>query len=400
MKVLQINTVYGEGSTGKIAENLHHLCVSHNIECLSAFRCRTDKTKALLKDSVEISSPFDSRLHGVLSRFTMFKGCFSYFKTKSFLKKISAYSPDVVHIHNLHGSYINLPLLFKFIKKNSIPVVWTFHDCWPFTGICSHFTIANCEKWTDGCRNCPQRKALSSCPFDFSKNVYNLKKRLFTGIDDLTVVTPSDWLNSLIKRSFFRDYPVKTIYNGIDLDIFVPTESDFKKKHNLKGMKTILGVSFGWGYSKGLDVFIELSKKLPKDYRVVLVGTNDAIDAKLPDNIISIHRTNSQKELAEIYSAADVLVNPTREEVLGLVNIEALACGTPVVTFNSGGSPECVDENSGIVVNCNDTDALLKEVVRICEDKPFTKENCINRSKLFDKNKRLEEYIGLYKTKA
>ncbi len=400
MKVLQINTVYGEGSTGKIAESLHDLCKSNNIECLTAFRCLADKSKLSLEDSIEISSAFDSRLHGVLSRFTMFKGWFSYLKTKKFLRKATVFEPDVVHIHNLHGSYVNLPLLFKYIKKHNLPVIWTFHDCWPFTAICSHFTIAGCNKWIEGCNGCPQRKSLSSCPVDFSNRVYSLKKKVFTSVEDITIVTPSDWLNALVKESFFKNYPVKTIYNGIDLNTFAPNESDFRAKHNLKNKKIVLGVSFGWGYSKGLDVFIELSKKLPQDYAVVLVGTDDATDAKLPDNIISIHRTHSRKELAEIYTAADVLVNPTREEVLGLVNIEALACGTPVVTFNSGGSPECIDEFSGVVVKCNDTEALIKEVIRVCEDKPFSKENCINRSKFFDKDKRLEEYIKLYKSKA
>lgn len=399
MKVLQINTVYGEGSTGKIAKGIHDLCIKNDIDCLSAFRCK-GKSGFAYEDSIEISSPLDSKIHGVFSRFTMFKGCLSYFKTRRFLRKVKSYSPDVIHLHNLHGSYINLPLLFKYVKKNQIPVVWTFHDCWPFTAICSHFSIAGCDKWINGCHNCPQKKKFSSSPIDFTQSVYRLKKKWFSGIDDLTIVTPSDWLGGVVKKSFFKNCKVKTIYNGIDLSIFTPTASEFRSKYNLQNKKIILGVSFGWSHSKGLDVFVELRNRLSDEYAIVLVGTDSSVDATLPDGIISINRTNNQKELAEIYSAADVLVNPTREEVLGLVNIESLACGTPVVTFNAGGSPECIDKTCGVVVDTNDTDALLAEVIRVCNQHPFSSADCINRAKLFDKNERLEEYINLYRGKV
>ncbi len=399
MKILQINTVYGEGSTGKIAQSLHDLCEEKGITCLAAHRCYR-QGQAALKDAIEISTYWDSRFHGVLARFTMFKGCFSYFKTKAFLKKVDVYAPNLIHLHNLHGSYVNLPLLFRYIKKKQIPVVWTLHDCWPITAICSHFTIAQCNKWQDGCHHCPQRRKCSSCPVDFTKNVWNLKKKWFTGMENVTLVTPSHWLEGVIKASFLKDYQIKTIHNGIDLSVFTPTASDFRQKHGLIDKKIVLGVAFGWGYGKGLDVFAELSKRLPEDHAIVLVGTDDAVDATLPDNIISIHRTHDRRELAEIYTAADVFVNPTREEVLGLVNLEALACGTPVITFRAGGSPECIDDTCGAVVAVNDLDGLERELLRIINQRPYTEEACIHRAKLFDQEQKLREYTELYQSMA
>lgn len=396
MKVLQINTVYGDGSTGKIAREIHDICKDNGISCLSAYRCLA-KGKVPLPDSAEISSPFDSRLHGVLSRFTMLKGCFSYFKTRSFIKKVRAYCPDIIHLHNLHGSYVNLPLLFKYIKREKLPVVWTLHDCWAFTGICSHFSAVGCNRWQNGCGNCPQKKKLSSCPIDLSAKEWRLKKKWFTGIERLTLVTPSRWLGTLVKSSFLGDYPVKTVYNGIDLDVFKPTPSGFRKQYGLEGKKIVLGVAFGWGYGKGLDVFTELAGRLPDDYVIVLVGTDENTDKSLPSGIVSIHRTNDQRGLAEIYSAADVLLNPTREEVLGLVNIEALACGTPVITFDAGGSPECVDGTCGVVVDIDDVDGAEREIKRICDDAPYKPEDCMARAALFDKKHMLEGYIRIYK---
>lgn len=397
MKVLQINTVYGEGSTGLIAKTLHDLCIEHGIQCVSAHRC-VKKGERPLEDSLSISSKWDSRLHGQLSKFTMFKGIGSAIKTYRFLKRVKRFGPDVIHLHNLHGSYINLPLLFRYIRKYEVPVVWTLHDCWPFTAICSHFVTAGCDQWKSGCQDCPQKKRFSAAPVDLTRFVWKTKKKWFSNVTSMTVVAPSDWMQGLIKDSFLGGYPVKTIYNGIDLQVFRETESDFRKKYGLENKRIVLGVAFDWSYEKGLDVFLELSKQLDETYQIVLVGTNDEIDRKLPDNILSIHRTKDPLELAQIYTAAEVFVNPTREEVLGLVNLEALACGTPVVTFATGGSPECVDASCGAVVLQNDMDAMKREIIRICTQTPFSKENCRKRAMAFDKQACMEQYIHLYKS--
>lgn len=394
MKILQINTVYPEGSTGKIALGLHDLCLSHGMECLTGYRwAKTERA-----DALQISTRWDSRIHGVLARFTMLKGCFSYFRTRAFLKQVDAYGPDLIHLHNLHGSYVNLPLLMGYIQKKQIPVVWTLHDCWPFTAVCSHFTVARCDRWKDGCHHCPQRKTCTSAPIDLSEYVWSLKKKWFTGMDNAVLVTPSDWLAGLVRESFLKEYPVKTIHNGIDLTVFEPTPSDFREKYHLTGKKIVLGVAFGWGYSKGLDVFVELSRRLPEDYAIVLVGTDESVDAQLPDRILSLHRTHDQQELAQIYTAADVLVNPTREEVLGLVNIEALACGTPVVAFATGGCPEIVDDTCGACVPVDDLDALEEKIRQFCRGGREMEEACLRRARQFDQNQRLGEYIELYRS--
>lgn len=394
MKILQINTVYAKGSTGKIAKGIHDICKANGDECITGHRFADDKN-AVTEDAIAISSWWDCHVHNRLVKYTRRQGCYSYFKTKRFLKKIDKFSPDVIHLHNLHGSYINLPLLFRYIKKHNIKTVWTLHDCWALTGQCPHFIVAGCDKWKTECHHCPQYKALG----DPIRKMHTLKKKLFLGIDDLTIVTPSQWSADLVKQSFLKDYPVVVINNGIDLTVFQPTKSDFREKHGIPAEKKILlGVSFGWGYKKGLDVFIELAKRLdPAHYQIVLVGTNEATDAQLPSNIISIHRTNDQKELAGIYTASDLFVNPTREEVFGLVNVEANACGTPVLTFRTGGSPECIDSTSGSVVDCNDIDAMEKEIKRICTQSPFSAEACISHAKRFDMYARFSDYISLYK---
>ena len=362
MRVLQINTVYGSGSTGRIMMGIHDACVQRAMEC----RCAHRGSQKALVDEITVGTQLDSRIHGFLARITLLKGCFSYRHTKRFLKKVKQYQPDVIHLHNLHGSYINLPLLFRYIKKNDIPVVWTLHDCWPFTAICSHFTLAQCNKWKTGCGKCPQRK------------------------------TPSNWLAGLVKQSFLKEYLCVVIPNGIDLEVFRPRTSDFRQKYGLENKKIVLGVAFDWSERKGVDIFCRLREMLDNDYAIVLVGTSEAIDVYLPEGIISIHRTNSPEDLAKIYSAADVFVNPTREEVLGLVNLESIACGTPVVTFATGGSPECVNEKSGRVVPCEDVMAMKQEILNICEHRELSGEECIAVARDFDVHKMFEGYVKLY----
>lgn len=338
--------------------------------------------------------------HRGFSLITGISGKGSIIGTKKLLEEIDKISPDVVHLHNLHGWYINIPMLFNYIKHKQIKTIWTLHDCWAFTAQCSHFTIEKCEKWKTGCYKCPRYKLYPYTWVDRTKKMYKLKKKWFTGVQDMTLVTPSKWLADLVKQSFLKDYPVQVINNGIDLSVFKPTESDFREKYGLENKFILLGVAFGWGIRKGLDVFLELSKRLDERFQIVLVGTDENVDKQLPNNIISIHRTQNQQELAEIYTAADLFVNPTREEVLGLVNIEALACGTPVITFNTGGSPEVIDENCGIVVEKNDTKNLEQEVLRIEKERPFSIDACINRAKNFSADEKFAEYIDLYKEKV
>lgn len=389
MKVVQINATCGFGSTGKICIGISELLTGKGIE--NYIVCSKSNGYSL---GVECSDNKYTRFQALKSRAFGNYGFNSKNETKKIIAELEKIKPDVVNLHNIHGHDCNLEMLFKYFKRNNTKLIWTFHDCWAFTGYCMYFDMSHCDKWKTGCHNCPQRKAYSFL-FDRSKQLFERKKELFSGLD-LTIVTPSQWLADLVKQSFLKDYPVKVINNGIDLDVFKPTESDFRKKYGLENKKIILDVAFGWDARKGLDVFLELEKRLPDDYKIVLVGTTEDTDKLLPESIISIHRTQNQRELAEIYTAADVFVNPTREDNYPTVNMESIACGTPVITFRTGGSPEMVDENTGSVVECDDIDALEREIVRVCTDKPYPKESCLKRAEKFDKTERFKEYLTTY----
>ena len=342
-------------------------------------------------------TPFSHAVHYVLGRATGRNGCFSYFATKRLVRELKEFSPDVLHLHNLHNWCIHLPTLFRYIKKNDLRVIWTLHDCWTFTGQCPYFDIVQCDKWKVGCHHCPQTHVYPDSKVDATRWGYAFKKKWFTGVRNMTLVTPSKWLAELTEQSFMGQYPVKVIHNGIDLNVFQPTQRDFREAHGIRPDQfLLLGVAFEWGVRKGLDVFIELSKRLDDRFRLVLVGTNDAVDAQLPESVISIHNTADQRELARIYSAADLFVNPTREDNFPTVNMEALACGTPVVTFRTGGCPEIVREDCGSVVEKNDIDALEQEILRICTQRPYTTEACVTQAAQFDAQSKFDAYIELY----
>lgn len=396
MKVVSINTGF-HGSTGNIMLNISNI-LNQQGDFSYTYSAKSAKHKSIPKNHNVFGTAIENMINRVISVFTGIYGYGSFVGTHILLQKIKKIKPDVIHLHNLHGWYINLPMLFRYIKKYKIKTFWTLHDCWAFTGQCSHFTIEKCDKWKTNCHNCQRYKIYPYTAVDRTKTMYKLKKKWFCGIENLTIITPSQWLADLVKQSFLKEYPVKVINNGINLDIFKPTESNFREKYNIpKDKFIVLGVAFGWGYRKGLDVFIELSKRLSEKYQIVLVGTDDKIDEQLPDNIISIHRTENQIELAKIYTAADIFVNPTREEVLGLVNIEALACGTSVITFNIGGSPECIDKSCGSVIDYNNIEKFEEEIIRVCEQNPYDLDSCIDRAKLFDMNNKFNEYLDLYK---
>lgn len=398
MRVVQINGG-AKGSTGKIMMGIAEVARAQGHEVMCASPITTTNRDAGEDCGYYRIGTFNSRRVNVaLARITGFNGCFAWFETYKLLKKIDEFKPDIIHLHNLHDSYINLPMLFSYIKKHNVPTVWTLHDCWAFTGQCPHFTIIKCDKWKVGCHNCPQYKEYPASLYDNTKKMWQLKKKWFTGVKNMTIVTPSEWLAGLARESCLKQYPIEVINNGIDLNVFKPTHSNFRKQYGIPGDKYIvLGVSFAWGYRKGLDCFVEMAEKLGEQYQIVLVGTDDEIDKNLPHNIISIHRTQNQKELAEIYSAADVFVMPTREENYPTVNMEAIACGTPVVTFDTGGSPEMLDDKTGIVVEANDIEATKKAIKDICEKKRCNDEEYIVAySKNFDMKKRFAEYIELY----
>ena len=386
MKVAQINSSCGVGSTGRICVELSKLMNGADIQNEILYGCLTDGYSL----GVSCTTENYVRVQALKSRLLGNYGFNSEKATKKTIEELGRFDPDIVHLHNLHSHNVDLEMLFSYFKEKKTKLIWTFHDCWAFTGYCPHFTMAGCDKWKARCEGCVQRRAYSWF-FDKSGELFDIKKRLFTDLD-LTVVTPSRWLAGLVKQSIFKAYPVKVLPNGIDLGVFKPVKSDFRERYGLVNKKVVLGVSFDWGVKKGLDVLTELAQRLPDDHKVVLVGA-----AETPsDRILTVPRTQNRQELAAIYTASDVFVNPTREENYPTVNMEAIACGTPVITFKTGGSPEMLDDTCGAVVDCGDVDALEKEIIRVCTERPFSEQQCVTKAREFDNETRMKEYLGLY----
>lgn len=360
MKILQINSVCGTGSTGKIAVDNYKKHKQQGIESWIAYGRGESKN---CDHTIKIGTNFDVYYHGIMTRIFDKHGFASKTATKEFIEKIKKLNPDRIHLHNIHGYYLNIEELFKYLKGCGKEIIWTLHDCWAFTGHCAHFEFVGCDKWKIECTKCPQKKTYPISNFlDNSKWNYGKKKELFSGIKNLKIITPSKWLAGLVKESFLKEYSVEVVYNEIDREIFRPRESNFRKRYNLEGKFIILGVASPWSKRKGFDDFVRLSKLISDNERIVMVGLNKKQLKNLPKNIIGIERTNNQKELAEIYSASDLFFNPTYEDNYPTVNLEAMACETYVITYNSGGAPETIKNNNyGKVVDKGDIRSILKE---------------------------------------
>lgn len=360
MRVLLINSVCGTGSTGKICAEIAEKYEAEGYEVKIAYGRHSYVPEKYQKYAVQIGTDKDVKLHALYTRITDRHGLASKKATRKFLEWAEEYNPDLVWLHNIHGYYINYEMLFSWIKKHpKMQVKWTLHDCWTFTGHCPYFDMAGCDRWKTQCYNCPAKKRYpASNILDNSSDNYRRKKKAFTGVENMKIITPSKWLANLVKESYLKCYPVEVIYNTVDTDTFKPTGSKFKESYNLTGKKIILGVANVWDERKGFYDFLKLAKLLPEDYAIVLVGLQEKQLKNLPHNIIGIMRTNGQKELAEIYTAADVFVNLTYEDTYPTVNLEARACGTPVITYRTGGSVESVEPDNIIEVG---------DVVGLCE---------------------------------
>ena len=387
---MQIN-IFGNLSTGRIATDLYRVLVEKGYEGRVAFA-----RNSIAEDVpyIKIGKKWDVLLHGVLTRITDKTGFYSRRATKRLIKQIEEYHPDIIHLHNIHGYYINIDILFKYLKEKKIPVVWTLHDCWSYTGHCCYYSMVNCNRWREGCFECPQKKAYpASYVYDNSKWNYHKKKELFQGTN-MTLVPVSNWLENEVKLSYMNQFPIEMIYNGIDLDTFKPSASDFRSRYNLKDKKIVLGVASTWDVRKGLKDFIQLSAMLEEDYQIVLVGIKDEKD--IPVNIITIDRTNNVKELAEIYTAADVYFNASVEETFGLPTIEAIACGTPVIVYNATALPEIVNDKCGYVVESHNLEKVKRCIENICNHHIFSASTLVDYAKRFSKTVTYNKYIELY----
>ena len=394
MRVLQINSVCGVGSTGRIATDLYKVLEEQGHECLIAYGRGTAPEGI---NSYKIGTNLDNYLHVARTRLLDQHGYGSKRPTIELVKKIKEYNPDIIHLHNLHGYYLNLEVLFNYLAESNKPVVWTLHDCWAFTGHCSHFEYVGCDKWKFGCNKCVQKNEYPrSGLIDNCQENFKIKKKLFTSIKKLTIITPSQWLSNLVKQSYLKRYPVKVIKNGIDLTKFKPTASNLREVYKLENKKIVLGVASQWGIRKGLTVFNQLALQLPSEFQVVLVGVTDKQKNGLEDKIICIPKTNSVSELAAIYSSADIFLNPTFEDTFPTTNLESLACGTPVITFDTGGSVESISYDTGVVVKKDDFNQLKNTIQKILKSQYFSLDKCMKRAELFDKNERYQEYIHQY----
>jgi glycosyltransferase involved in cell wall biosynthesis len=396
MNILQINSFFSTGGPPRIVKGIYDTLYENGHSCILA----SSREKPIQgMNIIKIGTTISYYLHALNSRLFDSDGLSSKTATKKLIKEIDSLQPEILHLHNLHGYYLNYEILFEFIKKTDIPVVWTLHDCWAFTGHCAYFDYIGCEKWKTTCNKCPQIKSYPQSLFlDNSKKNFYKKKNAFNGVNNLTLVTPSLWLSNLVSQSFLKKYPIRVIYNGINLNLFKPTISHFREENGLKDKFIVLGVTQIWGERKGLNYFIELSKILNDGYKIVIVGLSEKQKKSLPENILGIVRTDSIQELATIYTAADVFVNPTLEDNFPTTNIEAIACGTPVITFNTGGSVESIDETCGMKVGKGNLIELQNAIKKLKDEKNLTTENCLNRALLFRREDRFNEYIRLYES--
>lgn len=398
MKIVQVNTVCGSGSVGRIVVDLYKIAEDAGMECLAAYGRGTAPAGI---SGYLIGSRTDFYCHVLRNFFRGESGFGSKGATERFIKWLKTQKPDVIHLHNIHGFYLQVERLFAYLKETEVKVIWTLHDCWPFTGHCAYFDYAGCGKWKEGCHHCAQHvRAYPYAIFrDNSKQAYLDKKRAFTGVKNLIVVTPSEWLERLVKQSFLREYDVRVIPNGIDLSVFKPTE--YQGNLILPDKRVVLGVANVWEARKGLPYFEKLAEKLPSEYQLVLVGLSAKQQKTLAgkykrERLVPLTRTKDAVELAALYTKADVYVNLTLEDNFPTTNLEALACGTPVVTFDTGGSPEALHAGCGRIVPQKDVERVMEAVKELVRGrKPV--EECQRQALLYGKEKRFEEYLALYR---
>ena len=383
-------------STGNIMLNIAQEARKQGFKVYTTCRKSFAAMKYDYEDQIYIGTWTDRIISERLSVLFGLNGYFNVINTFLFINKLKKIRPDLIHIHSMCDNYININMFYNYLRKSQIPVIWTLHDNWAFTGRCAQF---RCEKWIEGCGNCPHLDFFPKSLFlDNTAKVWKKREKLYNSLKYMTLVTPSAWLASLVRISLFKEnHPIRVINNGINLNVFRPVESDFRILNHLEDKHIVLAVAYFWDACKGLYDVIELSRRLPKNYQIVMVGTNDETDVILPDNILSIHKTYNQEELVKIYSAADLFINATDDDNFPTVNMEAIACGTPVLTYDTGGCAEIIDKTCGSSVRTHDIDAMEKEIIRICTDRPYSKEACLKRAKTFDTKEKYLEYIDLYK---
>lgn len=399
MKVIQINAVYGFGSTGIIVRDIDQMLKQNGENSCVVYQ----KSEVLVKDGFHMGNPIDWKWHALLTRLQGKQGYASIWSTQKMLKYLDIQKPDVVHLHNLHSNYINLNMLLNYLAKNNIPTVVTLHDCWFFTGKCFHFIASRCEKWKYKCDNCPQNKAdVKSLFFDQSRSVFEDKKKYFQRIAKLTVVGCSEWIKKLSEQSpIFRGKNILRIYNGVDTSVFYyRDEQVFRRKNKLNNQFVILGMANKWLLEENKEIFDRLVKSLEEDETIVIIGCSEEQRKKLSDikRVLAVRYVKDRNELANIYSSSNVFVNLTFEDTLPTVNMESICCGTPVITYDSCGSPELIEDGrTGYIIPAKDFTALRNSLLKIKAGN-LSRHECEKTGKnCFDKNLQYLEYLRVYK---
>lgn len=403
-KLLQINPVLRPStSTGRIMQEIGDLVQKNGWENYLAYSKGRDGLRISTSQIVPVGDVWSVAWHGIMTRLFDRHGLASQKATERFIQRIREIDPDVIHIHNIHGYFLNYPMLFDFLSRSNIPVVWTVHDCWLYTGHCYHYDYAGCDKWQSGCGHCPQkRKFPASWFYDRSARNWLDKRKAFTSIprNRLLFAPVSKWLKSEMEKSFLKDYECRVVHNGIDTHVFAPSENidDIKKQFGLVGKHIILGVASIWSEEKGLKDFHKLSSLLSEDKVIVLVGVTKKQKRFLNDKMVGIERTENISQMAQLYAAADVFVNPTWQDNFPTVNMEAISCGTPVITYKTGGSVEVITEKTGVVVEQGNIEQLVREIDKIVLlGKSYFQKPCREYAlNNFDKESKYRHYLKIY----
>lgn len=396
IKVLQINSRVNSGSTGRITEDIGVVLLKSGYRSIIA-AAYTEKSSS--SEVIQVGYEIDRIFHGIRTRLFDRHGFGSKNTTRQFITVLENLNPEIIHLHNIHGYYLHIGILIDYLKDKGTPLVWTFHDCWPFTGHCAYFDSVSCIKWQSQCSACPMKHGYpQSWLIDNSRDNFTRKRKLFTGLPKMILVSPSQWLADHLHKSFLSSYDIRVINNGVDLSKFRPADSSHVKERFKLSSKYIIGVAGIWNSRKGLEDFIKLRGLLKQDIDIVLVGLTPGQINKLPGGIIGIAKTDSIEELAALYSGAEVFVNPTYVDNFPTVNIESLACGTPVITYNTGGSPEAIDENTGVVLKKGDIAGIVKALDTVTRSADrYSTRLCRERAELmFSAADRYKDYIKLY----
>lgn len=398
MRILIVNVVCGIRSTGRICTDLAEELDAQGHEVKIAYGRDTVPEK-FSKYAVRIGSDFDVKLHGIKARLYDASGFGSEKVTYRFIEWVKSFDPELIHLHNIHGYYLNIDILFRYLKTCHKRIVWTLHDCWSFTGHSAFCDAIECKRWRTGCYDCPQKKEYPKSFIDRSERNWIKKRSIFTGVENLTLITPSNWLANLVRESFLSQYPTYVIHNGVDTSKFFPLVNDFRNVYNLQNKIIILGVASAWNDLKGLSDFIQLSKILDSKYQVVMVGLNEKQRKDIPSNIVSFPKTDSVKELAYIYSSADIFVNLTYCDISSMVNLEASACGIPVITYETGGCKETLENVEGYAVERGNLEAVKEKIEELYQSKICDKKKNRKINKPHDKKSELTDYVEtIYKS--